>query len=274
MDPSAIGPRIARVRTQAGLSTEELAARIGESPSRLQRVERGEAPASMDVVRAIARALHVHPFSMLETTAGLGGGDDLGEAGGGPRAGYLGRLLVRTRTRARLSVDEAACALQIPAHRLEAFERDGEVPGPEILARMAILYPVDERELTGVARLQAENPALAARMSAMDALLEVFLHCVRARPQLFPDEAQRRAVTHDLEAALSLDARGTMGTEREAAYFSIGHLSDRLLRALQDPEFHARVEALAREHAQAKAPGNDPDDAGAQAPAPGPDAES
>jgi hypothetical protein len=52
-----------------------------------------------------------------------------------------------------------------------------------------------------------------------------------------------------MDEVLSVFNPDVTAAERRADYFSIGHLSDRLLAALQDPAFHREVEALAERFA-------------------------
>jgi transcriptional regulator with XRE-family HTH domain len=54
-----IGPRIAEIRDQAGLSQSALARAIGSSQSAISQIEAGERNPSYDMLRQIAKALGI-----------------------------------------------------------------------------------------------------------------------------------------------------------------------------------------------------------------------
>lgn len=65
VDYKSIGERIKYIRTQKGLSQEELAEFADVSPVYISNVERGEKSASLRIVIAIANALNVTADSLL-----------------------------------------------------------------------------------------------------------------------------------------------------------------------------------------------------------------
>lgn len=66
----AVGARIRQLRLERGLSSTELAARIGlASPAHLLRIERGDVEARISTVHAIARALEVDALALLDDVA-------------------------------------------------------------------------------------------------------------------------------------------------------------------------------------------------------------
>lgn len=95
VDPEAVelGATIRALRTEAGLTLEQLAARVGVSRSMVSAIELGRASPSVGTLRGIAGALGV-PIATLFT--GVGGGDtaDLDRFGR--------RLVVRRGERKRL----------------------------------------------------------------------------------------------------------------------------------------------------------------------------
>jgi transcriptional regulator with XRE-family HTH domain len=175
------------------------------------------------------------------------------------RAGLLGNLLRRARNQARLGPDKAAEALGITPEELLAFEQKGEIPPPAILQRMGTVYPLDSRYITELAAVQADLPSIEERLLRLEDILGHMLKLLDRQHSSGGDSRLR--LLQELEDCLAtfrgFDATG----ERNAGYFSIGHLSDRLLRALQDPDFHARAEVLAEEYEQTATggPGHKPD---------------
>ena len=65
IDYGGIGARIKYIRTQKGLSQEELAEFADVSPVYISNVERGEKSASLKVVIAVANALNVTTDSLV-----------------------------------------------------------------------------------------------------------------------------------------------------------------------------------------------------------------
>jgi transcriptional regulator with XRE-family HTH domain len=248
MNAAMVGRRIAAFRQQQGISTAELAQRIDRSQATVSRIEHGRQQTSLAVMLEIARALRIHPISLFcEDDSGQHcpiphEAPELCEDGGG----CLARLIRAGRLRARLSVAEAAEALEVPSDRLESWESGrGTPPGP-VLERMGNLYPVDAEELTAYAWLHGQTPSVARRIDRMQRLLTVFHTCLEHRAEAVRRSAAWSSLAEEM--ARTLEPFQTEAAEREGDYFSIGHLSDRLLRALQDRHFHEHVEALARQY--------------------------
>jgi transcriptional regulator with XRE-family HTH domain len=131
----------------------------------------------------------------------------------------LGEALREARSHARLTAAEAAREAGLSEEELLRLEAGDAVPGPELIERFSRLYPIDGRDLAGAVRAEL---------------------------------LRRRR-----ETARSVTRESLSAAERKGLYFSIGHLSDTLLEALQDPDFHARIERLARDRkpdASASAP--------------------
>ena len=66
MDLCAIGARIKTARERAGLTQEDLAARVGMSPSHMSIVERGVKVPRMDTVVKLANELDVSADYLLQ----------------------------------------------------------------------------------------------------------------------------------------------------------------------------------------------------------------
>jgi transcriptional regulator with XRE-family HTH domain len=279
MNSYAIGQRIASYRNRVGLSTAELGDRVGRSQATISRIENGKQTPHIDLITRIAEALTVHPFCLLaDTPPPLPG--VVGQTGrGGKEAeapvSALARMLCRGRERSRLNLRAAARALEITPRELQAYEAGERAPALATLERAGDLYPVDAEELLGVAMLEKRYPELARRLNTMSNLLAVFHNCLRCHAELGQEAARWRQLTRDIEAAVEPFHGVDVLAEREAEYFSIGHLSDTLLKALQDPAFHAEVERRARRHQEsgpdAAAPGQtapSPEDERAPSPRP------
>ncbi|MFH0911767.1 MAG: helix-turn-helix transcriptional regulator [Planctomycetota bacterium] len=254
MNDLQIGRQITALRVQAGISMAQLAEQIGKSQATISRIENGKQGTTIEMIASIAHALQVHPFALL-------GGTGMSSALSRPRLlgkirkqseqggmRYLAQILTRARGRAHLMRETAAEALGIPEADLVAFEEKGKLLDEEILKRMGELYTIDQKEILALAEMQRQFPELSLQLAAMDSLLAVFLHCLREKPELLSNEAERDSVVRELELCLGISEQDLLAAERKAHYFSIGHLSDRLLVALQDPEFHAMVEELARNY--------------------------
>lgn len=63
---TAFGQVVREARANAGLSQEKLAFRAGVHPTYISQIERGLKSPSLDVVSAIAKALHERPSALLK----------------------------------------------------------------------------------------------------------------------------------------------------------------------------------------------------------------
>ncbi len=68
VDYEDIGERIRRLRRDLGLTQEEMAEKIGISPSFLGHIERGTRVASLETLVAICLVLHTNPEALLRTS--------------------------------------------------------------------------------------------------------------------------------------------------------------------------------------------------------------
>src|SRR6478735_3209720 len=67
VDPLTIGRRIRQLRTERGLTLEELATAVDRVPSQLSMIENGRREPKLTLMRAIARALGVSLEALLES---------------------------------------------------------------------------------------------------------------------------------------------------------------------------------------------------------------
>src|SRR5690349_20394167 len=67
MDPLTIGRRIRQLRTDRGMTLEELAAAVGRAPSQLSMIENGRREPKLTLLQTIARALGATLDHLLES---------------------------------------------------------------------------------------------------------------------------------------------------------------------------------------------------------------
>ena len=88
MDNKAIGRKLSRLRGKLGMTTTELATRVGISQAQISRLENGKQGFRSNTLRRIAKALDVKPiyFFIEETGEGQAaeGAPVYGLAAGGP----------------------------------------------------------------------------------------------------------------------------------------------------------------------------------------------
>lgn len=233
MENSLVGQRISKARIKLGMSTQQLAERIGKSQATVSRIENGKQGVTLPLLARIAKVLHTHPFILL------------GEGGetGGPEVQrltvFLQNILCQSRQRARLTIEEVEEATGISAARLEGFERGMLLPDENELHALVVLYPVDYEFVNQMYIAEQRCPLLVSKLSTMNLLLKECLNIVRSgsRDSGFAAHNLGNRIEHCLE---------DISNERQGGYFSLGHISDQLLAALQDEAFHARAEELAR----------------------------
>src|SRR3546814_15393851 len=68
VDPLTIGRRIRQLRTERGLTLDELAAAVGRAPSQLSMIENGPREAKLPLLQLIARALGTPLATLLASS--------------------------------------------------------------------------------------------------------------------------------------------------------------------------------------------------------------
>lgn len=246
MNRQEIGRRIERLRTRMGMSTLQLAEKIDKSQATISRIENGKQGVSIELLSLIAKALRIHPFGLL-TDAALRHSVLLPPTAT-MRSDTPMRVLARTlecaRLRANLSLPQAAGQLGLSPDELEAVELGYALPDPDALEAMANLYPVDGKMLQGLALLERDYPMLSERLASMEHALGAVLQYLQQSRDGSIDEKAVQRLEMEVESCLGI-TKDAQASERKATYFSIGHLSDKLLKALQDPEFHEWIEQMA-----------------------------
>ena len=294
MNRKAIGKRIASLRTRRGMSTAQLADAIGKSQATVSRIENGKQGAAIEVIEQIARILDVDPlFLLTENVASIvrnqmvSTGEPV-DAAAQDSVCALGRGLLRARLGRGLTPEEAAIQLDIRDEDLDALEHGRAFPSPQLIERMKAVYGINSKEIYGLTYLKEIHPELSLRIGQMEQFLDMFLsffgshdlqklmrtdvdaviaHFSRklSEANQKPDRAPAPAAQHapatiapPLMQAKSAPAQ-TPPAHADAqgsapAHYSIEHLSDRLLKCLQDEEFFRICESLSRVYENEKKP--------------------
>jgi transcriptional regulator with XRE-family HTH domain len=249
MKRSEIGRRIERVRLKIGLSTLEFAKKIGKSQATISRIENGKQGISIELLSSIAEVLRIHPFGLL-TDISLRHSvllPPIGTIRSDAPMRILARTLENGRVRASLTIEQAADYLNIEADELNTIEMGYALPDQETLQKMADLYPVDAKMLLTLADVEKNHPAISERLATTEHLLQNILRIFEKSHSLLQQSPAMQKIQEEMRQQLGI-AGESQAAERKASYFSIGHLSDTLLEALQEPAFHEKVEGLAKEY--------------------------
>lgn len=262
--PCDLGQRIAYHRTRLRMSTHTLGQHIGKSMATISRIEHGKQGVDLALFHRIADALGVHPFTLL-TDASLIHAEwmppDHPRPPDSPSTGLVGFLLGLERRRAGLSVEDVAHATRLAPDTLDAMEKGTSLPDDASLPAIAQFFGLDVDELAALADLEHAVPDLAGRIGRF-----LTFHWQLWREWMeagWVHEARRldRMAFPSPRVPRGTDARGGLA-ENLLPYFSLRHVSDTLLQALQDPAFHAQTEERAAAWAaaahDADAPATDP----------------
>lgn len=250
MERRAIGRRIERARQRLGLSTQQLAQRIDKSQATVSRIENGKQGVTLELLAKIARVLQVHPFALL-TDAPLRHAAYWSPAllTRADRPLCMLRALLRAgRERANLSRDLVARQVGLQPAELEAIEQGWSIPTDTVLTQIAELCDLDVHLLRELAMLERDHPHVSQRMALMASTLEA---CRQALDDPDGAEPDLQALRERLAAMAEAPADAGVGAMIEAGEtLSLAHLSDRLLRLLQEPTFHQQVERMARVYSE------------------------
>jgi hypothetical protein len=165
-----------------------------------------------------------------------------------PSPGLTALLLREGRRRSRLTLHAAAAEVGVAPDELREMEEGVRLPDDSLVERLGVLYPMDSRLLLQARGLERNYPQLAGRVTAMETTALSLARWFSEHPKAVQGDERMAAIADSLGDLSALCLHASQGAERHADYFSIGHLSDTLLKALQDPEFHARIEDEARKH--------------------------
>jgi len=250
MNRVQIGRRIGQCRTRMGLSTMELARRIGKSQATISRIENGKQNVTLELLATIARTLRIHPFALLSDMP-LRHSVLLPPAA--VRSDSPMRILARTlqaaRLHTRVDLSTAAGHLGLGVDELEAIEMGYALPDTETLELMADLYGAELALLSELADLERTFPRISERMAVLQHYLAALRQELRQQAPLVSSAPELKRLYDDLTRFLE---EPYLATAKQTDAFAINHLTDCLLDALQNPEFHERIERLAREWRQAK----------------------
>lgn len=256
MNRKAIGKRIAGLRIRRSLSTAELAQAIGKSQATVSRIENGKQGASVEMIEQIANILQVDPlFLLTDSIAGVVRAqlndavcDQALERNLEEPVCALGRMLTRGRKRKSYSQEQAAIALDIRDEDLVALERGEAFPSPQLIEQIQAVYGINTKDLYGLAYLKELHPELSMRIGQMELFLEMFL-------AFFGTHDMQTLMQTDLEAVIGYFSRKleearsrevAVVNKGQAGHFSVEHLSERLLKCLQEDEFYRICESLSR----------------------------
>lgn len=242
-----IGQRIAYYRARLEMTTQTLARKVNKSLATISRIENDKQAVSLELLVAIAEVLHVHPFTLLsdEPLAVTELIPTLHKKEAVP--GAFATFIVMRRKMGEFSQELAAQAIDIPLEDLRAIEYGVALPSPAAVERMGTLYGVDPAELNALIQLERDAPSLSRRMAAFG---DFVLQLIRELDQSgHATEAQRvgRIASFLADRQHTPEWAITRISEEQRKYYRTWHLSDVLLNALQDREFHAWVEQLAKE---------------------------
>lgn len=234
MESSLVGQKISKARIKLGMSTQELAEKIGKSQATVSRIENGKQGVTLPLLMTLSRVLQTNLAALLDHAV-----TPVAEI---QRYGFVLQTILRTaRERARLTLDLAAAEISARPERLQAMEEGDLLPEEDELQKLCTLYSLDYLPVFQVFFAEQHCPLLVSHLEKTNGLLSECLDLLRASRQV-SEKSRFTGLTRRIE-----DCLGDLSCERRGDYFSIGHISDQLMKALQDPAFHARAEELARQ---------------------------
>jgi transcriptional regulator with XRE-family HTH domain len=250
MNRSHIGERIETLRIHKGFSSQTLAKRIGKSQATVSRIENGKQGVSIEMLERIAKALNTSPYHLLSDLPPRHSTmlPPIGALRSDGPIRMLASTLERGRQRSHLTREAAARELALSPDELEAFELGYAIPDADTRRRMATLYSLDAKVLEELAYLEEHCPLASERMASAEQMLLSLSRMIRGAHG-GEESPELRRLIEDVQKLTQVGPEA-LSAEREASYFSIGHLSDALLQALQDPAFHEIVERLAAEYTE------------------------
>ena len=243
------GRRIARYRIKKGISTQQLAESVKRSQATISRIENGKQGINLELLYLIAQKIGVSPFALLT--------DDPLEhptpvpmetaQSQVPHPRFLAFQMQEARQKRHRSAEVAAAELGISEDELSEIEGGTVLPNDEMLKRMGVYYGIDSGDMASMSMMERVAPALSERLAILHGIVQHLVESLKpfTDGSLALKQLERMRL---LKSRWDGNARRVRNlTERQGVYFSIGHLSDRLLEALQNPAFHVRVEEMARE---------------------------
>ncbi len=237
MESSLVGQRISKARIKLGMSTQELAEKIGKSQATVSRIENGKQGVTLPLLLTLSRVLQTNLTALIDHDHV--GGNEIQKYGF-----VLQTILSVSRERAHLTLDLVAAETAIRPERLRAIEEGALQPVEAELEKLCVLYNLDYEPIFQIFFAEQHCPLLIAHLGKINYVLGECLDLLRASRQI-ADKSRLTGLTQRIENCLT-----DFSCERQGDYFSIGHISDQLMKALQDPEFHARAEELARQWRQ------------------------
>lgn len=251
MNRKDIGRRIETYREKAGMSTQELAERIGRSQATISRVENGLQGLTFELLDSIATELHIHPFALLSDampryplfrTASEGEDDAEEEITGGPT--LLAHALYCGRLHRRLGLKEAANLLNLEENTLKAIETGARAPGKGLLERLCTLYGLPLQVTKLAMDFDCVAPDTAQGLARMQHVLSRALRIARrAEPG-----QERQALSRIVDMLDSVEKKHLPDWEYSSAEFDflVNRIAHHLTSDLKDAQFRDNLVKLGR----------------------------
>ena len=163
MKKKYIGRRITEIRKRAGISTNDLAERVGKSQATISRIENGKQNLTLNLLISISRALSVHPFQII--------GRHFNHKNYSVNTGCLGDTLKSARLYHNYSVRTISRRLNRPDSYINAIENGIMMPEKNELKRLSQLYNLNLTLLEELFHLEKKSPRLSKHFAEITTLL-------------------------------------------------------------------------------------------------------
>lgn len=238
-----IGSKITSIREQAGISKQKLAELSGISLNTLDTYESGKEIPSFGEITNICNFLKIHPLTIISENK-LSENTTQKNNSEVARETMFSKVIRHERLKSRLTEQTASEELGIQENFLSDMETGKILPDEKLLQKIAILYSTDSNFLTELLYAQKNSPLICNKLSQAESLFGNIIGVFNNSEKI--DDQTIKKLRENLSSYLD-NSEFSPIAERDARYFSIGHLSDRLLKALQKPEFCEKVELMAKE---------------------------
>ena len=159
MKKKNIGRRITEIRRRAGISTNDLAEKVGKSQATISRIENGKQNLTLNLLIAISKALSVHPFQLI--------GRDFAHKPEVENTGCLGDTLKSARIYHNYSVRTISRRLNRPDSYIAAIENGVIMPEKNELKRFSELYNLNLPLLEELFQLEKKSPHLSKHFAEL-----------------------------------------------------------------------------------------------------------
>lgn len=247
MNRVLIGKRIESFRHKNGISTLDLAEKIGKSQATVSRIENGKQGISIEMLASIAAIFKVHPFALLSEQplrhSVLLPAPSAAQSDAPLRITAI--ILHASRLAVGIEREEAAQRLAIGCEELEAIELGYALPDRETLELIIEMYPVERSLLISLVRIESEMPEVSERMALMHHFLGMTVTVLQGRRELLLAYPDLDRLYSEMRACFGENNMNAFSS-RSSSVGVMGNFSDCLVKALQNPNFHDKMEAMAR----------------------------